>query len=181
MPEPDQQPEEQPGDGARQNAADLVAGLAFVLLGLATFYWSWTMPRLEERGVHPLTVPGLVPALLALALVACGGLLAAGAWRTGDLRAGLAALAGLVRSPQAGRVATALALVLVYTLVLVGRLPFSLATALFVFAFVAAFELLLAPPPRRPARTLAWAFGVAVATGAAVVLVFERGFLVRLP
>jgi hypothetical protein len=166
-------------DRARRNAADLVSGAVFVVLGLALLYASWTMPRLENRGVHPLTVPGLVPGLLAVALVVCGAMLAASAWRTG--RGGLAGLAALAASPQAGRVATALALVLVYTLILVGWLPFWLATALFVFAFIVAFELLLAPPPPRPARTLAWAAAIAVATGAVVVLVFERGFLVRLP
>ena len=131
--------------------------------------------------MHPLTVPGLVPGLLALALLLCGGLLAAGAWRTGGLGPGFAAPCALARGPAAGRVATALALVLVYTLVLVGWLPFWLATALFVFAFIAAFELVLAPAPPRPARTFAWAAAVAIVAGVAVVLVFERGFLVRLP
>jgi putative tricarboxylic transport membrane protein len=178
MSEPD--PEETL-DHARRNAADLVSGIVLVLLGLAVLYGSWTMPRLEERGVHPLTVPGLVPGLLALALLACGAMLAAGAWRGGNLRAGLAALAALAASPQAGRVATALALVLVYTLGLVGWLPFWLATALFVLAFIVAFELLLVAKRPPLARTLGWAAAVALAAGVGAVLVFERGFLVRLP
>jgi len=171
---------EQAADRGRGNAADLVSGVVFVLLGLAVLYGAWTMPRLENRGVHPLTAPGLVPGLLAVALVACGAMLAAGA-RRGNLRAGLAGLAALGLGPQAGRVATALALVLVYTLILVGWLPFWLATALFVFAFIVAFEVLLAPPPPSLARTLAWAAGIALGAGVGAVLVFERGFLVRLP
>jgi putative tricarboxylic transport membrane protein len=174
-------PQEEPADRPRRDAADLVSGIAFAALGLAVLVGSWQMPRPEERGVHPLTVPGLVPGLLGLALLLCGGLLAAGAWRAGDLRAGLAALAGLARGPEAQRVGIALALVLLYTLVLVGWLPFSVATALFVFAFIVAFELLLAPAPPSPGRTLAWAAAVAIVAGVAVVLVFERGFLVRLP
>jgi putative tricarboxylic transport membrane protein len=173
--------EDRPADRPRRDAADLVSGLVFAALGLAVLVGSWTMPRLEERGVHPLTVPGLVPGLLGLALLLCGGLLAAGAWRAGAVGPGLASLLALARGPAAGRVATALVLVLVYTLVLVGRLPFWLATALFVFAFIAVFELLLDPAPPRPARALAWAAGVAIVAGVAVVLVFERGFLVRLP
>jgi hypothetical protein len=168
-------------DQGRRNAADLVFGVVFVLLGLAVLYGAWTMPRLENRGVHPLTAPGLVPGLLAVALVACGAMLAAGARRGGNLRAGLAGLAALGLSPPAGRVATAMALVLVYTLILVGWLPFWLATALFVFAFIVAFEVLLAPPPPNLARTLAWAAGIALGAGVGAVLVFERGFLVRLP
>jgi putative tricarboxylic transport membrane protein len=170
-----------PIDRPRRNAADLLAGLSFVALGLALLYGSWTMPRLEERGVHPLTVPGLVPGLLALALLLCGGLLAAGAWRAGNLGAGLAALLALAGGPAARRVAVALVLVLVYALGLVGWLPFWLATALFVFAFILCFEVWLAPAVPPLGRTLAWAAGVALVTGVAVVLVFERGFLVRLP
>jgi putative tricarboxylic transport membrane protein len=170
-----------PADRPRRNAADLLAGLFFVALGLAVLYGSWTMPRLEERGVHPLTVPGLVPGLLALALLLCGGLLAAGAWRAGNLGAGLAALLALAGGPAARRVAAALGLVLVYTLGLVGWLPFWLATALFVFAFIVCFEVWLAPATPPLGRTLAWAAGVALVTGVTVVLVFERGFLVRLP
>jgi putative tricarboxylic transport membrane protein len=182
MHEPEHGPEhEEALDRARRNAADLVSGIVLVLLGLAVLYGSWTMPRLEERGVHPLTVPGLVPGLLALALLACGAMLAAGAWRGGELRAGLAGLAALAKGPQAGRVATAMVLVLVYTLGLVGWLPFWLATALFVFAFIVVFEVLLVQERPPLARTLAWAAGVAIVAGAGAVLVFERGFLVRLP
>ena len=70
---------------------------------------------------------------------------------------------------------------LVYTLGLVGWLPFWLATALFVFGFIVVFEVVLAPRAAALARTLAWAAAVALVAGVAVVLVFERGFLVRLP
>ena len=84
-----------PGEKAAANAADLLSGLLFVLVGLAVLYGSWTMPRLANRGIHPLTAPGLVPGLLALALLVCGGLLAAGAWRGGGIAGGVAALAAI--------------------------------------------------------------------------------------
>ena len=80
-----------------------------------------------------------------------------------------------------GRVAAAMALILVYSLGLVGWLPFWLATAVFVTAFIVCFEYLLEAPRPSLGRTLAWALGVGLFAGIAVVLVFERGFLVRLP
>lgn len=174
-------PREEAVGGARRNGADLLAGLAFVALGVATLYLAWTMPRLENRGVHPLTVPGLVPGLLAAALILCGGLLAAKAWRGPDLRTGLLALLALGRSREAARVGAVLTLVLVYTLLLVGWLPFWLASALFVFAFIVTFEVVLPSEPPALGRTLAWAAAVGLVSGVAVVLVFERAFLVRLP
>ena len=122
-----------------------LAGLVFVLLGLATLYGAWTMPRLENRGVHPLTAPGLVPGLLALALIA----LRRPARRRGLARPAASApasrpLVGICAGPQAAGWRRRFALVLLYTLGLVGWLPFWVATALFVFAFVVAFEVLLA-------------------------------------
>ena len=90
-------------------------------------------------------------------------------------------LAAAVTSGAAGRVGMVLVLTLTYTLGLVGLVPFWLATGLFVFAFILVFELWLAEPRRRLAQSLPWALGLAVVTAAAVTLVFERAFLVRLP
>jgi putative tricarboxylic transport membrane protein len=168
-------------DRARRNAADLVAALAFVALGVATFYGAWTMPRLENRGIHPLTAPGLLPGVLAAALILCGVLLAAKAWRGPAVRAGLAGLVALGRSREAARTGAALALILVYTLGLVGWLPFWLASAIFVFSFIVTFEVVLASEPPVLWRSLAWAAAVALVSSIAVVIVFERAFLVRLP
>jgi hypothetical protein len=73
-------------DHAIRARADLLTALVLVALGLIIFYLSWTMPRLENRHVHPATIPGLVPIFLSIALTVCGLLLlwrsAAGAvWR----------------------------------------------------------------------------------------------------
>lgn len=168
------------GGEARTVRADLVAAIVFILLGALILYGSWTMPRLEVRRIHPLTVPGLVPGLLSIALIACGAILALRSIRS-RVRGGWDALVQGFISEGARRALAVIALVLVYTLGLVGWLPFSLATALFVFAFVAIFELWITPRPRPLARSIAWALGLAVVTSVAVTYVFERLFLVRLP
>lgn len=160
--------------------ADLVAGLFFVVLAAATFFGSWTMDRLEVRRINPLTVPGLVPGLLSLALLVCGLILtirslraaAPGGWRD---------LAQVIVSPATRRAGAVLVLTLTYTLVLVGWLPFWLATGVFVFAFILVFETWLATPRRSLRQTLPWALGLALVTATVVTLVFERLFLVRLP
>jgi putative tricarboxylic transport membrane protein len=63
----------------------------------------------------------------------------------------------------------------------VGTLPFWAATGLFVFCFIMVFECWLAAPRKPLLQSLPWALGLAVVTAAAVTLVFERAFLVRLP
>jgi hypothetical protein len=173
--------EMEPGERAVRARADLMMALLLVALGLVVFYLSWTMPRLEARRIHPATIPGLVPMILAAALVLCGSLLAVRSWRI-EAPDGWRRLLGLLATREALRVGVVLALALIHTLVLVGWLPFWAAAMVFIFAFILVFETWLGdgPPVNLPA-TLAWAFGIAVLGGGAIYYVFERIFLVRLP
>lgn len=167
-------------DSARMVRADLIAAAVFILLGALIFYGSWTMPRLEARRIHPFTVPGLVPGLLSLSLVVCGVILAARSLRS-KAEGGWKALGTAIVSEGAQRAVAVLAIVLVYTLGLVGWLPFWAATGIFVFAFILTFEVWITPRKRPLLASLPWALGIAVVGSAAVTYVFERLFLVRLP
>ncbi len=160
--------------------ADLLTAVVLVILGLLVFYLSWTMPRLEARHVHPATIPGLVPMLLGAALTVCGAFLGLGAWR---IRApnGWRALGLVLLTRQAMRVVAVLALALVYTLVLVGWLPFWAASMLFVFSFIFLFEVVLTRELTHVLRSVLWGLTVAIVAGAGIAYVFERIFLVRLP
>lgn len=153
--------------------ADLWFSLVLTLFGVAAMVESWRMPRLAELGINPLSAPGLTPGLLALVLTGLGVALLVRSLR--------AVRAGAVAAPRAegswGRLALALVLCLLYALVLVGTLPFMVATGLFVFAFTVLFSW----TGRRPAATIAGAALLAVAVAVAVTLLFERVFLVRLP
>ena len=55
------------------------------------------------------------------------------------------------------------------------------ATAIFIFLFILVFEWRRGQPWRERARPMITALIIAAVTGALVVLVFERVFLVRLP
>ena len=160
--------------------ADLLASLFFIVLSATTIYGAWTMDRLANRRINPMTAPGLVPGLLSLALLVCGMVLA---WRSvrSPATGGWGELGQAITAEPARRAGMVLILALVYTLGLVGLVPFWLATGLFVFAFILVFETWLATPRRPLLQSLPWAFGLAVATAAIVTVVFERAFLVRLP
>lgn len=148
---------------------DRIGGAAWIAFGLAIFAGAWQMDRYESMGGTLYTAPGLVPGIYGLMMMAMGALLALR--RPGEL-ADAAAGGPLFNR----RVALALVLMLVYAIGLVGRLPFGVATAIFVTAFCALFDS-DAPPRRRAITALATGIGTAVV----VVLVFERVFLVRLP
>lgn len=160
--------------------ADLLAGVFFIGLGLLVFYGSWTMDRLEVRRIQPLSAPGLVPGLLSIALTICGLVLTIRSLRTA-LPGGWSQLGRALVSPAAGRALTVMVLALVYTLGLIGHMPFWLATGIFLFAFIMVFETWLANPRRPLLVSLPWALGIAIVISAAVTFTFERAFLVRLP
>ena len=178
-------PEGANDDGGEINSpamirADLLASLFFILLSASMLYGSWTMDRLANRRINPMTAPGLVPGLLSLALLVCGVVLA---WRSvrSPAQGGWNELGHAITAAPARRAGMVLLLALVYTLGLIGLVPFWLATGLFVFAFILVFETWMATPRRPLWQSLPWALGLAVATAAIVTIVFERAFLVRLP
>ncbi len=123
-----------------------------------TMHWTW------------LNAPGLVPAVLAAALLAQALFLAARGVKHLRARRQEAAWRAAALQWGAGRVALTLALALAFAL-LMGRMPFAILTALFVFTMTVAFR-----------GTSAWkAAASALITAVTVSWVFTRVFLVPLP
>ena len=165
---------------SRMAKADLLTGLVLFALSVAVTYGAWTMPRLEIRQIHPLSAPGLTPGLLGLALAFTSLLLIGKAVRSRN--AGDADAIPDEANPGAGvRLLTAAGLCLTYALGLIGRMPFWLATSLFVTVAITAFEWDRGGTQRQRVIRLAWALFLGVATGVAVSYVFRDLFLVRLP
>ena len=156
--------------------ADFWFSIAITVLGLGVVAESLRMPRLENLGVHPMSAPGLTPGLIGAVLAGLGIALFLRSLRARALAAPAAAPA---RSEAGGgrRLLIALALCLFYATILLGRVPFWLATALFVFTFVLTFTW----QQRKAARLVVMAASLAIAVSAAVTLLFEQVFLVRLP
>ncbi len=159
--------------------ADLYTAPILFVLGAAATLGGYTMDRLEVRQIHPASIPGLVPMILGACLMIASVVLFVQARRslaTGRGRETRGGAAGSTRD----LVVTALTGV-VYALVLVGNLPFSLATALFVTSFVLIFEADLSRGRAHLVRVAGVAAGIGVAVAAAVSLLFRYAFLVRLP
>lgn len=164
---------------------DLLTGVILFALAVAVFWGAWTMSRLEIRQIHPLTAPGLLPGLLAIALGICSLLLIAEAL-SARRKARLSPAVSTDAAPadtgsSAGNLVLAAALCLVYALGFVGRMPYWLATALFVASFVLVFEWPLKSGGRQKALTVAWAVGIGLVAGLGIAYAFRDLFLVRLP
>jgi putative tricarboxylic transport membrane protein len=155
------------GDAAR---ADLRGGLGWVAFGSLIIVASWRMDRFESMGGTIYTAPGLVPGLFGAMLVLLGAALAWRGWRRrGSGAAGPGALLNR-------RIVGTLVLTLAYAAGLIGRAPFALATAAFVTLFTGLYS-----DAEQPLRRWGVALATGVLTAAAVLVVFEQIFLVRLP
>jgi putative tricarboxylic transport membrane protein len=159
--------------------ADLITAAVLLAFGLGVVALSLGMPTFVEQSGTGLTAPGIVPGFHGTVIALLAVLLGLRAVRRGALRARPAAAAAARAGGGHWRLPLAAGLGTLYAGVLVGRLPFWLASALFVFAFIAAFEW--PDAAGRRARRLLEAALIALGTGWAVTLVFERFFLVRLP
>lgn len=163
--------------------ADFITGIVLILVSLYVIVESWRMPRMEHLGAHPLSVPGVVPAFLAVVLIISGAVLVIRSVLAGGHRLGLSAAKAraVLTKPGNRRLLVTLVLTLGYAGVLIGRIPYELATGLFVFAFIVIFEWERGLPAARVARLVAVAAILAAVASALVSYTFERLFLVTLP
>jgi len=158
--------------------ADLYTAAVLFAFGLGVVALAWRMPTFVEQSHSGLTAPGIVPGFYAVVIALLAILLGARAIRRGAL-APLASQGRALAPGDRRALLTAATLGILYAGVLVGRVPFWLASALFVFAFTSAFEWERSATGR--VRRVVEAAALGIGTGIAVTLVFERLFLVRLP
>lgn len=168
--EPTAHPE--PGSDPR---SDMVGGLAWMALGIVILVMSWQMDRLESQDINPYTIPGLVPGLLGCGMILLSGLMLV----RGARRGGFSAHA--IASPRLDwrRLGLVLTLCLGFAGVLLGRVPFWLAAWLFVTGSILVLRWHDMADSRL--RGIVTAIAIGLCTGAAVSVLFERLFLVRLP
>lgn len=164
---------------------DLITAAVFFAFGIGVLILALQMPTFTNQGGDPYTAPGIVPGFYGIVLAGISLVLASRAIRRGALRpAGGQVEAAFVARPGTYsnvRLAIVAALGLLYTIGLVGRMPFWLASAIFIAAFIIAFEWEPAASPAARWRRIATAVLIGAAGGGAIHAVFQVIFLVRLP
>lgn len=156
--------------------ADRISAVAFFVLGMAMLAGGYQMDRLEIRQIHPLSIPGLMPMLLGVAMALCAVLLWLQAHSAEGAEAPRIAVGGSMM-----RLGLTVALSCSYALLLVGWLPFFWATALYIAAFTTLFSWEDAAGGGARLRVVAQAVAFGLIAAFAVTMLFEEAFLVRLP
>jgi hypothetical protein len=163
--------------------ADFLTGIVLICLSLYVIIESWRMPRLEHLKIHPLSVPGIVPAFIGMVLLLFGTILVIRSIRRGGHRLGVSyeGFRRLLSKPGNQYLLLTAILTIGYAGFLIGFLPYWLATGLFIFVFVVLFEWERGMTVAQWRRRLISAGIIAAVSSAAVTWVFERLFLVTLP
>jgi hypothetical protein len=163
--------------------SDFKDALGWIALGLGILIGSITMDRLEQQHINPVTVPGLLPGLLGIAMILLGSALGVRSLRRGAL-AHARPPATADEREQRKRVWIAIALCVGYGVVLIGHgIPFWLASTIYVTASILVFQRLSRDPAERRLDARAWIKALVIGAASSVVtwLVFEMVFLVRMP
>ncbi|MFK7792980.1 MAG: tripartite tricarboxylate transporter TctB family protein [Devosiaceae bacterium] len=175
--------------------ADRITSLVLFALGLAMLIGGYTMERLEIRQIHPASIPGLVPMILGSAMMLCAGLL----FHTSRVAPKQDALAKGADEQEVheeasteddghtnGNASTrnlffAALYSIIYALLLVGTLPFALATAIYITVFYIHFTWEREQTQRALVTNIALGLTFGFAGAYAIASLFQYGFLVRLP
>lgn len=161
--------------GAGGARSDLMGGAGWVVLGLAVVFGAWRMDRFTSMGATLYTMPGLVPGIFGAVLVLLGAVMMLRGWRA--RRAEAAIETGPAPRLLSTRMALMLLLTLGYAAVLIGRVPFEVAS----FVFLAVFMAVFSPAEHSMTRRVGVAVLAAAGITTVTVLVFQYVFLVRLP
>jgi Tripartite tricarboxylate transporter TctB family len=161
--------------------ADLVTAAALIVFAAAVLGEALHMPRFTSIGSGSFTDPGIVPGFYAVIIGLLALALGLRAIREGALKRGPVETDPDAVPQDRRRMFVVAGLGLAFVAGLIGRVPFWLAAALFVAAFIIIFEWRPGLPPAARARSFAAPIIIALATGLAVTYVFQELFLVRLP
>jgi len=159
--------------------ADRITAVVLFALGVAMLAGGYTMDRLEIRQIHPASIPGLVPMILGATMMICAISLFVGASRR--VHENTAADEGAGGGESWGRLAIVAGLSTFYALVLIGRLPFFVSTAIYVGVFIVCFTWPARGTAIQKLRSVGFALIFALAMAGAISALFLYGFLVRLP
>jgi hypothetical protein len=141
------------------------------------------MPRMEENNINPYTVPGIVPAVLGIIIFTLALIMLFRSIKRSDFLPRLEKdqWRQLLKDGGTLRLLFTVIFCLVYSLLLIGHIPYILATFLFVFAFILSFDLKLDATGMAAKKIVVRAFIQALLTAAVVSSAFKYLFLVDLP
>jgi len=163
---------------------DFITSIVLIAFSLSVVVLSYTMPRLERRGIDPFSAPGVVPGMIGLILLCLALILFVRSVRRGGHRLWSRGGGSPAQPGARGgvlRVGMTLGLSLLYAVGLLGRLNYSISTALYILVFICLFEYQPGQGLWNQKKTFLLALLQAVVAALLITVVFQKLFLVDLP
>lgn len=163
--------------------ADFVTSIVLMAFGIWVVVHSLRMPRFENLGANPFSVPGIVPGLLGIIIFLLSLVIFLRALKQKGHRLGInaAIIRNFTRDASMQRMVVTILVCGVYGLGLIGKINYYLATFLFVLAFLLLFQYRPSHDGPTTGKLIAVSVFQAVLTAGAVGAVFRYLFLVELP
>jgi hypothetical protein len=163
--------------------ADFLTSIGLLIFGLTILILSLKMPRYEGLGVDPYSVPGIVTGILGIILSILSIILLIRSIQQKGYQLGLSMeiIKKNIMDDSTRRFLITLILCVAYGAFVLKRIPYVLATGLFVFIFVLIFEFRPKENIHSQKRTIFFSFLEAFFVSVGVTLVFRYLFLVDLP
>jgi hypothetical protein len=163
--------------------ADFLASITLIAFGIWVAVHAFNMPRFENFGADPFSVPGIVPGILGTIISVLSLLVFIRSVRRKGYRLGLnaAVLKNTIQNPAFKRMSVTCLVCVTYGLGMVGYINYYLATFLYVFAFLILFQVDFSEKFFIQRKTIIGSFTQAVLISGVVGAVFRYLFLVDLP
>ena len=163
--------------------ADFVVSILLMLFSVWIVAHSIKMPRFEDLGANPFSVPGIVPGLLGTIIFILSLAVFIRSLRQKGYRLGLnrETMRGFFGDRSIQRMLLTTAICIIYGMLMVGHMNYYLATFIFVLGFLLIFQYRSAGGTAALRKLLMTSLLQSVLTAAIVGAVFRYLFLVDLP
>jgi len=163
--------------------ADFVASIILMAFGIWIVVHSINMPRFEEFGANPFSVPGIVPGILGTIITMLSLLVFIRAVRQKGYRVDIngCTLKSTMQDASFKRMIITCSVCVFYGLGMVGTVSYYLATFIYVFAFLIIFQYRFSETYNNQRKLIGWSFVQAMLIAGTVGAVFRYLFLVDLP
>lgn len=158
--------------------SDKIMSVFLLILGVAMLIGGIQMDRLEIRQIHPASIPGLVPIILGIFMIICAGFLYKSSILKKPKESETQAEKELNSTP---RLLITGALCLFFALILVGNIPFIISSSIFISAFGLIFGWQHNASQAIKIKTAIISIIIGCIAGVSISMLFQYGFLVRLP
>lgn len=163
--------------------ADFITSLLLIIFSLSIVIISIRMPRMQELGANPYSAPGIVPGFLGSIIFILSVMLFIKSLLKNGHRLDFHAktIRAFFRDQATIRVLVTLLISIIYGVGFLGNIPYTLATFVYVAAFIMLFEYRRDQPLYAQKKTVLFAIIQAIFVTASVAAVFRYLFLVNLP